>query len=477
MQFGTGAMMTEIGLAQQRLFDDDGSNAGHNQSMSTSYPSGISEPCSFPMHFDHLGRIENLPLADPVSNTIPHEATQLVAPHITNGYQYSTPAESPNAESPMTNADQVATVPTSNHPNGMMQSNPHNTTQRSKSLHTEWNSPHDTEPNSSVRSPQLNRSKSEHGQAAIIPPVSPASTHDELSAPAFTVEVAPSDLTSVKKRGRPKKQISPQDDEDDELALGHNPDSISAKTEKRRPGRPSKSEKPAETKSNEEADGFSAHQDVDGSGNPPKQGKLESKKRKIKRSKTAPETLQNSNKLDEDGDDDVIWVESRPLEPDNANSQMTQIDESKNASKLPEETSAENPIVEAPAPAPKKRGRKRKKPVEEPKEAPTTSEYPQSESKQEDPIASEAIEQPMPMPEPPKIDEKEDALSKQSESEATPQPNLATNPSTVESAPQTPQLKKPRKVHSPISSTSKVPYRVGLSKRARIAPLLKVVRK
>jgi hypothetical protein len=39
-----------------------------------------------------------------------------------------------------------------------------------------------------------------------------------------------------------------------------------------------------------------------------------------------------------------------------------------------------------------------------------------------------------------------------------------------------PTSKGPDK-HSPIAKTSKVPYRVGLSRKARIAPLLKIVRK
>ncbi|KAJ5983100.1 hypothetical protein N7481_005199 [Penicillium waksmanii] len=474
-----GAMMTEIGLAQQRLFDDEGSNTGnHHHSMSTTYPSGISEPGSFPMHYDHQGQNGNLPPTRPPPD-IQNEATQLVAPHTTNGYQYSTPAESAHVDLPITNVDGMGTTDVPGHLNEI---NFHKPAQRSKSMHTEWNSPHDTEPNSSVRSPQLNRSKSDHGQAALISPTSPVSTVDELSAPAFAVQIAGPDIASaVKRRGRPKKQPVPQyDDDDDELAMIVDSGFSKAKPEKRRPGRSSKSEK-----ATRQADGASAQEAINGSEaaevseQPAQQAKPGPKKKKIKRSKTAPEALHKAGKVD---DDDVIWVESKPLEMENANATMNHVNENADASKVSEQIQFEIPVVsneyvEAPAPAPKKRGRKRKK-TDEQTDAPAASKDPQLESKNEVPTLPETTEQHAPIPDPPKGDEKEDiTLGKQSESESTPQPDKLTKQTAAGSLPQTPQIAKPRKVHSPISSTGKVPYRIGLSKRARIAPLLKVVRK
>lgn len=469
--------MTEIGLAQQRLFDDDGSNTGHHHSMSTTYPSGISEPGSFPMHYDHQGQNGNLPPTGPPPN-IQNKGTQLVAPHTTNGYQYSTPAESAHDDLPITDVDGLGTTDVPGHSNDI---NFHKPAQRSKSMHTEWNSPHDTEPNSSVRSPQLNRSKSDHGQAAIISPTSPVSTVDELSAPAFAVQIAAPDIaSSVKRRGRHKKQPLPHhdDDDDDELAMIMDSGFVQAKPEKRRPGRPSKSEK-----ATRQADEASAQETIKGSEavvseQPAQQAKPGPKKKKIKRSKTALETLHQAGKVDDD--DDVIWVESRPLEMENANSTTNHVNENDEASKVSGEIQFEIPVVsneavEAPAPAPKKRGRKRKKTAEQ-TEAPAASKDPQLESKNEDPTLPEATEQHALIPDPPKGEEKED-ITLGKESESTPQLDQVTKQTAAGSLPQTPQIAKPHKVHSPISSTSKVPYRIGLSKRARIAPLLKVVRK
>lgn len=470
----TGEMMTEIGLAQQRLFDDDGSKAGVHHSMSTTYPSGISEPGSFPTHYDH-GQNGSLVPTRPPAN-IKHDATQLIAPHTTNGYQHSTPAESAHVDLPITNLDGMGTADFQGHVN---ETNFHKPVQRSKSMHTEWNSPHDTEPNSSVRSPQINRSKSDHGQAALVSPTSPASTVDELAAPAFAVQIAPPDIASaVKRRGRSKRQPAPQfDDDDDELAMFGDSGFVQAKSDKRRPGRPSKSDK-----ATRQADGANAQEERNGSEaaevpeQPAQQANPEpKKKKKIKRSKTAPETLHKAGKMDDD--DDVIWMESRPLEMEYANAATNHVNEDGEASKV---SGSEPPIsskeaVETPAPEPKKRGRKRKKTVEQ-TEAPAAANDPQLESKTH--TLPDATKQHTPITDPPKGDAKEyTTLGKQSESELTPQPEQLTKQTAAGSLPQTPQIAKPRKVHSPISSTSKVPYRIGLSKRARIAPLLKVVRK
>lgn len=458
MHTATGAMMTEIGLAQQRLFDDDGSIAGHNHSMSTTYPSGISEPCSFPMHYDHQDPNGTSKIPGPPN--VPREPTQLVAPQPVNGYEYSTPAgeTETHVETLLRNEEQVTADAPSKDIDETGQAKPQNSAQRSKCMHTEWASPHDTEPNSSVRSPQLNRSKIDHDQKEMTPPRSPVSTHDELSAPAETIHIAPPDIASiVKKRGRPKKQPVQLDDEDDELSMFHEPEFLQETNEKRRPGRPPKSEKP------------------------------EPKKRGVKRSKTAPDTLQKSNKMIED-DDDVIWVESRQLEVENGNGNTKPMNGNDSNPKSPKQTSPEvkeqpamDEKVKDPAPAPKKRGRKRKQTAEQTTEqaaeqaaeqtaeAPPTSKEVQSEINQ-DKIDTEAKE--LPILDPPKDDKQEETpMAKE------PQLNQPAKQSTVDTLPQTPQISKARKTHSPISSTSKVPYRIGLSKKARIAPLLKVVRK
>lgn len=498
-QIGTAAMMTEIGLAQQRLFDDDAPHTGHGHSMSTTYPSGVSEPCSFPMHYDQQGHNDSYTYARPFTN-VSHEATQLIAPPPAKGHEYSTPAASTHTDSPVEKSDQMTTAATSVHPNEVPQVNPHKPAQRNKTMHSEWNSPHDTEPNSSVRSPQLNRSKSDHGQVGPMSPQhSPASTQDELSMPAVTVQIAPFDMTPAKKRGRPKKQSLPQNDEDDELAITQNHESLQAEAEKRRPGRLSESENLVETKTVQEPEGASSHGSsavnvangskavdlgfprTEESEQPAQQEKPEPRKKRVRRSKTAPDALQQPSKLSEV--DDVIWVESRPLEDasNKANSTKENRDTSKILGQISSETQpVPNELVETPAPAPKKRGRKRKMIAEETAKTPSVPKDLQPESKSEDPVISEATEQHTPISNSPEGDQKESTTlvkEPEPESESTPQPDQPIKQSAAESLPQTPQVQKPRKAHSPISSTSKVPYRVGLSKRARIAPLLKVVRK
>lgn len=75
-----------------------------------------------------------------------------------------------------------------------------------------------------------------------------------------------------------------------------------------------------------------------------------------------------------------------------------------------------------------------------------------------------------PSPQPQPQSPSENVQQKQGTAPSTPkkQPEPPTTPAKVEKGPDK---------HSPISIRNKVPYRVGLSRRARIAPLLKVVRK
>ncbi|KAL4762492.1 uncharacterized protein BDW70DRAFT_133878 [Aspergillus foveolatus] len=216
----------------------------------------------------------------------------------------------------------------------------------------------------------------------------------------------------------------------------------------------------------------------------------EPKKKKLKRGKTTSVTLTKT--YESDIEDDVIWVEQRPATP---------IDEDNKPSN-PTKPSG-NTVAEQTS-APKKRGRKRKK-------------------------TSEQLDQRTPVPL--EVDEQDAQTTTSNEADDTPQLNDTHNDSGVlvvlktknttdaqtsdimepitkdqalldlhpptspaklsehaqpaQQPPETPQKRTDSKTpsvkgpgkHSPISSTSRVPYRVGLSKKARIAPLLKIIKR
>ncbi|KAJ5584957.1 uncharacterized protein N7459_004757 [Penicillium hispanicum] len=513
-----GAMMTEIGLAQQRLLDDGSSAGQHLPSTGTVYSSEISQPGSFPttvpFQYQQADEMHNQDFAyirGP--QDISYEATQLVAPIHAPTYDYSTPAASTYVDSPFEGtSEQVTTFPSSAHlTEGTHITTWHKTVQRSKSMQSATYSPHDTEPLSSVSSPRLNRAKSDLARSGLVSPQhSPADTHDELSMPAVAVEVPTPPVK--KKRGRPKKQSVPENDDDDELAMPQDSESDQMKVaEKRRPGRPPKAaadmggnlhspETPGDetTKLPDGANPTEGIAALDSALEVP--GELANpvttkpKKKKVKRSKTASAVLQKPR--ESEIDDDVIWVDSRPLQMEGSHEATpaetpAPVD---TAPTLPESapttsTEENTPVPQTELlPAPKKRGRKRKKTAEQPEQVAPAPEEPQ--------------QAPDPQPPKPTTTVAENTVDSHPETEqgvanavpgpgTTPQPEHATLAAAQDEAPpQTPQRnevpseaaagdstrKGPIK-HSPISSTSKVPYRVGLSRRARIAPLLKIVRK
>lgn len=462
-------MMTEIGLAQQRLFDDEASSLAQRlPSTATPYSSEISQPGSFPtmpiyqyQQTNEVANVESKPVKKVVYPS--YEATQLIPSIQAHGYEHSTPAASTTVDSPLGEYGETISYPTTI--NITHESRAHLSqkgTQRSKSLHSQPYSPHDTEPMSSVASPGVSRAKSDNARSGLMSPrYSEADAHDELSLPAVTVEV-----TTVKKRGPSKKQLMPENDDDDELAMVES-GSTKSKPEKRKPGRPSKAATIGETTVN--------NKEVAGAEPPranrvtvlkvkvplPTAGKEKETKKQVKRRKTADAVMQKTR----EADDDVIWVDPRPVQAD---SNSTSTSTSTNTT-IPEPIkenapqAAGNPSTEEP-PAPKKRGRKRK----------TTSEQPiDVEASKEN--QTPAI--PAPVPEAaPELPVEKPTVQSADQTSVPDAPNEPTNP-----LPQTPQPDtKPRKAPgapSPMSSTGKVPYRVGLSKRARIAPLLKVVRK
>ena len=309
---------------------------------------------------------------------------------------------------------------------------------------------------SSVASLGVSRAKSDDARSGLMAPRhSEADAYDELSLPAVTVEV-----TTVKKRGPSKKKSMPENDDDDELAMVES-GSAKSKPEKRKPGRPSKAATIGGTTVN--------HKEVAGA-EPPRANRVtilkvkaplppagKETKKQVKRSKTADSVMQKTHAAD----DDVIWVDPRPVQADvNSPSMNTAIPE---PIKETAPQAAENPSREE-KPAPKKRGRKRK----------TTSEQPiDAEASKE----NQTPAPPAPAPEAaPELPIEKPMVPSADQTPVPDAPNEPTNPLFQTPQPDT-KLRKASGAHSPISSTGKVPYRVGLSKRARIAPLLKIVRK
>lgn len=508
--------MTEIGLAQERLFDDPSSGAQRVPTTVTFYPSEISQPGSFPTMQSYQYQQMN-PVTQgrfgytEVPNNAPYEATQLLALGTTHAYEYSTPAVSTHIDSPsdgLTGTTSIQTV--GNLPGVPLNKN----VQPPEPMQSMACSPHDTEPLSSLASPGLNKAKDDNTRSGLMSPQhSPASTYDELALPAVYVEVP-----SAVKRARQTKGPLPGDDDDDELAIVGGPQPSPSKPTAKQSPQAMSTDTPGKyvsknviasedggngAESTTVADEFSSANKTnipptlpEGSGN---SSTKEPKKKKAKRTKAASAI---SKSRVSDAEDDVIWVDSRPLtaretqEQNNTGTESTIADPNHLGTPQPDPTASteesSTTTTSREKPAPKKRGRKRKKPLEQPPEAapalvtveqnplPNTkivvlkvnanpagdSSHPKYETK--------AVEAENAMP-PPQSDPHVPQAHDQSEAPPQTPQKQDPNPSTPVAG-NTNARKGPAK-HSPISSTGKVPYRVGLSKRARIAPLLKIVRK
>ncbi|KAL1857775.1 Vacuolar protein sorting-associated protein 11 [Paecilomyces lecythidis] len=427
---------------------------------------------------------------------------------------------------------------------------------RSKSMQVLLDSPHDTEPFSSLASLHAKRAKSD----IPVKPISPKpsmDTPDELSLPV-TVEVP---AQQKKKRGRKKKQPV-EDDIDGE------PDELNAdathgmheEPKKRGRGRPRKvpvedmhSPKPhfdeldaeeevnadtaqpseiADSRSMQngrtevafypvQADAGLPHeqyiprpsrsraQPIENYESPDSISEMpkETKKRKIKRGKTTSIIMKKS--YESDVEDDVIWIDEKPANGPSkagettpaAHNCETLVDDLvegvdrdskdiKPVDMTEDATKREiNQAQPSEPPGPKKRGRKRKKTME-----PVIAEPPIEEQIPEDTKSNEqhtALEDttnnavPLTATDEGQSITNDNIIQEMPETRnLTPELNIST-PKKPAAEPQkenttacTPQNKtKGPDKHSPITSTSKIPFRVGLSRRARIAPLLKVVRK
>ncbi|KAL4803838.1 hypothetical protein BDV18DRAFT_39890 [Aspergillus unguis] len=522
-----GNMMTEIGLAQQRLFDDEQQAqyahqpAAPEQAHDTNYEMATPEA---------MVETQDLP-TEPVHNQISHDQNQQMDPSddwsqsVSNNI-FDSSSHTPTGQLNRADflRDSVVTAETEPIRHAEFR-------RWASMMQAAASSPHDTEPFSSVISPRATRAKSDN--AALNPTQQSSASVDELVLPVTN------EMPKVEKRGRKKKQPVPVDDEDDELAHPEPTKSAEpqpSKPQKRKPGRPPKNPKvpaedsvntgPVDLRDSAGAPGEMNHEITQDSvniqpndavetaasslsiirepkrdnqpeslaGSGPEQNEQvapqpanETKKKKLKRGKTTSVTLTKTR--NPDVEDDVIWVDER--------STPTTNDETLNS--RPDEQDHSAPAEQAPPP--KKRGRKRKKTTEQLAEETAAPQAAGSDAQ-----ASVPVYENDPLPQDEAIngagklvvmDNKENSYNQgsnatnpileedQQEHQQPASPTrLSENPEPEQppetpqkgTDPKTPAIKGPGK-HSPISSTSKVPYRVGLSKRARIAPLLKIIKR
>ncbi|CAI7633404.1 unnamed protein product [Penicillium glandicola] len=499
-----GAMMTEIGIAQRRLLDDDPSSTSLLlPSTAALYSTESFQSAPFPTipsyHSYQMDQLESGSfIYNPALIGAHVNANQTLLPTRQGTYDL-TPPDTTNsmASGPKIITHQVTEpfVEQENPP-----SNPPQEASLPKSQQTGPSSPHDTEPISSIVSMRFSEAKiTTAGTSLISPQQSQSSTHDELALPAFIPTVPVEMPGTKKKRGRPQKQPVLDNDEDDELANSRD-------HEFKRPGvngaiDPSDSEETTENNT-PDSSGVSDEtdeQNLEAAPKPAKPGLKESKKKKAKKAKTTPA-------LQPDDNDDVIWVDTKPLSAEPSTGNVTpQIEPSRQDldsnildSNAPLDPQAPIPAVEektqnAEKPAPKKRGRKRKQTTEQ-AETPESADTP----KPNNPPSGARTPAPklaVIVDNSPRSMEantgNDDTSAVQIKDQKThPLPGLDPLPeTTIDAPPQTPSkpdtasvntpqnaAKGPDK-HSPILARSGVPYRVGLSKRVRIAPLLKMVRK
>ncbi|KAL4943782.1 hypothetical protein BDV06DRAFT_129571 [Aspergillus oleicola] len=511
----SGNTMTEIGLAQHRLFDDDQQAQFANQAtalheldqqqnpdydMTTAEATIEAHDLHTTSFHDTLPHPHLFPHPEPSATNLSDSWSQTASYNI-----FDSSSHAPSAATQLNRADLIRDSTALTDPIQNFESRRWNYLQ----MQGVTSSPHDTEPFSSIISPKVARvDHDETDPARNIPQASSASV-DELALPVTVT----TEMPKVEKRGRPKKQPVPvpvstsADDEDDELSHPQFHEPPAVKPEKRKPGRPPKAAKVAleetanaalvenpeelapsmdenqETAVSDESQVLS-HGTAINNDFPennveepaedkqiPTKPKKELKKKNLKRSKAH----------DSDAEDDMIVIDEQPIPQ---------------STEPPVDEAAEQP------PAPKKRGRKKKKRTEEPEQEPADA-APQSENERptisnkdnhlelKEPRNDSGISVVLPRKpyttrtQTPKIDTPDTTIKETLSQDQQHQHQTSPSPSNQNQPPETPQKRTDPKTpssnglgkHSPISSTSKVPYRVGLSKRARIAPLLKIIKR
>lgn len=282
-------------------------------------------------------------------------------------------------------------------------------------------------------------------------------------------------LRTKKKRGRPKKQDTSEAADSETRIISENvPGGTEQQSTKKKPGRPKKQENDATAEQLSAVEPLKdQNQIMDETNSATATTAKPSKKKKVKRSKTTSDlpNNNNNNKSDEmKAEQDVVWIETNPID-------STTTDENKNNT---EQTAAPAEEIKVP----KKRGRKKKEVVEEPPAAAAASAENQTVLQDISNIQQQAHHQEKQKD----IDIEIDSMKQQvpdavNASKATNIPETPTveiqNNQAEGKGVETPMRQEKNKAmkQTPISSAGRVPFRVGLSRRARIAPLLKVVRK
>ncbi|KXG52744.1 uncharacterized protein PGRI_080000 [Penicillium griseofulvum] len=500
-----GAMMTEIGIAQRRLLDDDPSSASLLlPSIAALYSTESFQSAPFPtMPSSHTYQVDQQESGSFTYNPTPIEpyvdCNHTLLPTTQGTYDLAVHDTTNLMTSPPKIIPHQATDPYMEQENPP--SNPSQEASQPQPQQTGSSSPHDTEPLSSVPPMQLSEAKiTTAGTSLISLQQSQSSTHDELALPAVLPTVPDVGMpVAKKKRGRPKKQIVPDSDEDDELANSRDHEfqhhGANGAIDPSDSEETSEDDTPASSGVSKETD----QENLDAAPKSAKPGAKGPKKKKTRKSKTTP------TPGPADDDDDVIWVDTKPLSSEPPTEKATPLPEAPAApredlesevldSNPPIEPQAPVPVVEktqdAEKPAPKKRGRKRKQTeAETPPESTDTPEPNNPPSEAQTPASKLAVVvDNSPRSIEANADNNTSVISENQESHPlpdsnplpeainTPQPQTPSKPDAA--SVNTPQNtgKGPDK-HSPISARSGVPYRVGLSKRARITPLLKIVRK
>ncbi|CRG83876.1 hypothetical protein PISL3812_01232 [Talaromyces islandicus] len=291
-------------------------------------------------------------------------------------------------------------------------------------------------------------------------------------------------LGSKKKRGRPKKQALANKTEDEVEFVSDNMIDQIDHTSKKKLGRPKKKDR--DTSPDELAmDEMMKHQ-ADDAREQKAVPKSEKPKKKVKRSKTTSD-LPNTTGLP-NADRDVRWIDnSLAIDLENTESKPSNVDEAAVVSVSKEETPMnatgdDKSATKDTKAEPKKRGRKKKPTTEGPPAAyvesstvlqdisntahlSTKDEQDPNDAQVEDTKSMEVNETERPQKE---VEAAVSLAEAPMKSETTPAKPEGEDPASMKQVPAKP---------SPIPNISKVPYRVGLSRRARIAPLLKIVRK
>ncbi|KAE8409875.1 hypothetical protein BDV37DRAFT_1485 [Aspergillus pseudonomiae] len=576
-----GSMMTQIGLAQQRLFDDDDAqNANRHLPPHTTLESEPIQP-TLP-HMDDIHLVPSIGINGPqhlecnrlgggpeymyqTNDTVTHQYepithTEQHHPQSLLSNDFSQSAESYNLfesslqPSRSSNPDPISFL----RPDDALQIDLQNGARRWNSMQGMLSSPHDTEPNSSLLSPKAVRSQSDNAVSNVVLVPHPdvqqhAESPNQVPHPV-TIETP----TEPKKRGRPKKQNPAEIVETPDLPRPANQGTSEAnntKPEKRKPGRPPKNPKPdaehndvlniddqsahptiipepqippnvpelpslsADIPQNHAAGTTNFHIEIPNQQSPPQQAPTETlhtrepapkepKKKKLKRGKTTSVTLQKT--YDPDIEDDVIWIDDAPPKPVILQQEQHPLTSGVSHPTVPtnsKQTPPDNTTGQTePAPQPKKRGRKRKKtsdPVIEEEPRDKIGKWSDTHVEQDQKTVSVTVDNTTNTAVDQNTVDSSDSIdvscdlqagSENTHSESTPvlptHENPPETPKKSGSEPKTPSTapgaadtdasgngasKGPGK-HSPIS-TGKVPYRVGLSRRARIAPLLKIVRR